>query len=376
MEKVVLFIIVALSVREDITAAVIISVAVLISLASRFILNFFKVRLASRTKTDFDDMIVAALTLPLMLGIIMAGTYIALNQLTALDNHRDLIRTDFVVGYIVIGTMAVGRVINVVLTWYGQEIATKTKTELDEKLIPVLRRIVTVVVYLVGLVIILDRFGVEISPIIAGLGIGGLAVALAIQPSLNNFLAGTYVMSDGLIKKGDYIEMDNGTSGFVEEIGWRTTKLRHWQGNMIIMPNSRLSEAIVTDYEKPDTSLILVIACGVSYSSDLKKVEEITLDVASKIINDCPCASKDFAPVVRYNEFADSNINFAVVMKAVDRGSQFLLKHEFIKALHERFNREGIEIQYPVRKLYFADGQSLALNKADLAEITKNGNPS
>ncbi|MDP2952190.1 MAG: mechanosensitive ion channel [Chloroflexota bacterium] len=101
--------------------------------------------------------------------------------------------------------MAAGRTVTVVLTWFGSEIATRTDSDLDDKLIPVIRRVVTIVVYAVGLVIILDRFHVNSSPLIAGLGISGLAVALALQPTLSNFLAGTYVMGDGVIRKGHYI---------------------------------------------------------------------------------------------------------------------------------------------------------------------------
>ncbi|MDP3062903.1 MAG: mechanosensitive ion channel family protein, partial [Chloroflexota bacterium] len=352
-------------------AAVIFVAAVLISLTSRFVLKRVKTTLASRTSTKLDDLVVDALALPVAVVVVLAGAYIALNQVSVLDPHRSLIRTFFVVAYILIGTMAVGRAINVVLNWYGAEVATRTQTDLDEKLVPVLRRVVTIVVYSVGLIIILGRLGVEISPLIAGLGIGGLAVALAVHPTLTNFLAGTYVMSDGVIGKGDYVDLDSGQSGFVEEIGWRITKLRHWQGNLIVLPNSKLSEAIITNYEKPEPSMLFLVECGVSYSSDLQRVEEVTLDVARQIIRDCPDAPKDFVPALRFREFGDSNIGFIVVMKSVTRVGQFMVKHEFIKALHVRFNQEGIEIQYPARKLYFADGHTGRLTQAELMTMTQ-----
>jgi small-conductance mechanosensitive channel len=217
-----------------------------------------------------------------------------------------------------------------------------------------------------GLIIILDRFQVNISPLIAGLGISGLAVALALQPTLSNFLAGTYVMGDGVIRKGHYIAMEGGPEGFVEEIGWRTTKLRHWQGNLVILPNSKLADSIVTDFDVPDPPIVFVVECGVGYESDLKKVEQVTLEVARNILQSYPEGDKTFEPVVRFKEFGDSNINFAIVLKSVHRPGQFLLKHEFVKALHERFNQEGIEIAYPTRKLYMADGAA-KLTQAELA---------
>ena len=128
---------------------------------------------------------------------------------------------------------------------------------------------------------------------------------------------------------------------------------------MIILPNSKLAEAIVTDYEKPFKAMLFKVDCGVSYDSDLEAVEQVALLVAMEVMQKFPEGAKDFQPVVRFKHFGDSNIDFAVVLKSVDRPGQFLIKHEFIKALHKRFGEEGIEIQYPARKLYFADGQNM-----------------
>ncbi len=198
------------------------------------------------------------------------------------------------------------------------------KTDIDNRLLPLLRRVSTVVIYAIGLLIILDQLHVNISPILAGLGIGGLAVALALQPTLSNFLAGTYVMSDAVIHVGDYIMLENGPEGMVEDIEWRSTKLRHWQGNLLILPNSKLAEAIVTDYEKPEQSMLFTVDCGVSYDSDLQRVERVTIEVAETVLGRLSEGDKCFKPLVRFKEFGDSNINFAVVLKAVDRAGHFV----------------------------------------------------
>ncbi len=351
--------------RDVIMALVVFCAAVFLSFFSRIILRLVGSRIAAKTKTTLDDLIIEALTLPLAMVIILAGVAIALQQIELLQSHGGAIARAIRIGYIVIGTVTLARAINVVLDWYSGEIAVKTKSEVDDKLIPVLKRVVYVVVYSLGAIIILDQLGVQISPLIAGLGIGGLAVALALQPTLTNYLAGTYVIGDGVIKKGHYIMMDNGTEGFVEEIGWRTTKLRHWQGNLIVLPNSKLAEAIVRDYEVPSPPMVFTVSCGVSYASDLKRVEAVTIEVARRVLEDCPEGAKDFTPVVRFKEFGDSNINFAIVMKGTTRTAQFILKHELIKALNERFNQEGIEIQYPARKLYFADGHAAPKSKEE-----------
>lgn len=316
--------------------------------------------LAHRTKTRLDDMIIRALTTPVFVALVIGGLWLALARLPELSSQLDIIRKIAVVLFIGVASVALVRVGNAFLAWYSAEIAPRTKTKIDDKLIPLVRRVGTAVVYVLALLIILDQLGVNISPLLAGLGIGGLAVALALQPTLSNFLAGTYVMSDAVVHVGDYVTLDSGQEGWVEDIGWRSTKLRHWQGNLIVLPNSKLAEAIVTDYEQPDKSLTFRVECGVSYDSDLDKVEQVTMAVAKEILQRCPEGAKDFEPVVRFKEFGDSNINFAVVLKSVDRMGHFIIKHEFIKALHKRFNEEGIEIQYPARKLYFADSRTVA----------------
>ena len=331
---------------------------IVLAFVSKLVMSLILRLLAHRTKTTLDDMIIKALTVPLFATLIVAGLWVALARLPELSNHVDTIQEIAVILFIAIAAMALVRVMNAFLAWYIVDIAPRTETSIDDRLIPLLRRVGTIIIYIITLLIIFDQLGLNISPLIAGLGIGGIAVAMALQPTLSNFLAGTYVMSDAVIHIGDYIALDSGQEGHVEEIGWRSTKLRHWQGNLIILPNSKLAEAIVTDYEKPDKSLLFTVDCGVSYDSDLEKVERVTLEVAEEILQKYPEGDKNFEPIVRFKEFGDSNINFAVVFKCIDRVGQFVIKNQFIKALHQRFNQEGIDIQYPVRKLYFADNHS------------------
>jgi small-conductance mechanosensitive channel len=328
-------------------------VLVFIALAflSRFLMEILLKLVAHRTKTNLDDMIIQALKGPIFVALIVGGLWVGLHNNPQLVEQSELIQKIAVALFIIIAAVAVVRLLNAFLTWYAHDIAPRTKTNLDDKLLPLVRRVGQVIIYAVALLILLDQLGINISPLLAGLGIGGLAVALALQPTLSNFLAGTYVVSDAVIHIGDYVKLDNGPEGFVEDIGWRVTKIRHWQGNLIVIPNSKVSDAIVTDFEQPDKSVVFALDCGVSYESDLEKVEKVVLEVANDLIKKLPEGHKDFTPAMRFNQFGDSNINFTISMRANDRAGQFLVRHELIKALHTRFNREGIEIQYPVRKV-------------------------
>ena len=323
---------------------------------SRFILKGIMFLFARKTKTTLDDKLIAALTPMIFIILVVGGLWIALARLTELTPHVDIVHKIFIILYIGIGAVTAVRVAHAILAWYGEEIATKTESDIDDKLIPIFRRVIDVIIYGIALMILFNRLNIPISPILGALGIGGVAVALALQPTISNFLSGTYVVTDAVIRKGHYIQLDNGFEGFVEDIGWRTTKIRSWQGNLIIVPNGKMADSVITDFDKPDISVAFAVDCGVSYESDLQKVEQVTIEVAKKVLSEFPEGDSSFEPVLRFKKFDDSNIAFSIVLKSKDRPGQFVLKHEFIKALQSRYRQEGIDIQYPVRKLIFGNG--------------------
>jgi len=210
------------------------------------------------------------------------------------------------------------------------------------------QNIAKVVILVIGILVILNYLGISIAPIIATLGIGGLAVALALQDTLANMFAGFYIVLARQIKIGDYVKLDSGNEGYVSDITWRTTKIKMLSNNEILIPNSKLGQAIIINYHLPDKELAVLVDVGVHYDSDLKKVESVTLDVARQVLKTVNGAVSNFEPVIRYNKFADFSINFVVVLRAREFVDQYLIKHEFIKALHARYQQEKIVFPYPV----------------------------
>lgn len=200
--------------------------------------------------------------------------------------------------------------------------------------------------------IIADKLNIEISPLVATMGIGGIAVALAFQESLTNFFAGFYLAMDKPIRVGDFVRLETGDEGFIEEIGWRSSRVRVLANNLTIVPNSRLAQSVVTNYYLPSTDMGLVIPVGVSYDSDLEKVEKVTIEVAKEVLAKTPGGVKNFEPFIRYNEFGDSNIKFSAILRVETFVDRYLVTHEFIKALKKRYDEEGIEISYPATKVY------------------------
>jgi len=217
-----------------------------------------------------------------------------------------------------------------------------------------LKKIILGFVYVIaGIYVINVIFGVEITPLVAGLGIAGLAVALALQDPLSNFFSGIFIIADGRIKIGDYIELNDKKEGYVEDIGWRSICIRTLGNNRIIIPNSKLSQSIITNYYNIEEQMNVLVSCGVSYNSDLKKVEGITVAVAKEVQQNVPGAVKNFEPFIRYKVFGESNINFDVYLRVEKFVDQYLVVHEFIKKLKERYDKEGVEISFPVRNIYY-----------------------
>jgi small-conductance mechanosensitive channel len=219
----------------------------------------------------------------------------------------------------------------------------------------ILKAIVAILFYILGGLIILDYLGISITPVITALGVGGLAVALALQDTLANLFAGIHILMTKKVRPGDYIQLESGQEGYVLDITWRNTTVKALANNLIIIPNSRLSASILTNFHLPDKETAVLFQVGVSYNSDLPKVEETTVAVAREIMAEIPGGVQQFAPVIRFHTFGDSGIQFTVVLRAHEFVNQYLLKHEFVKRLLERYRKEGIEIPYPVRTVYLAE---------------------
>lgn len=298
---------------------------------------------------------------PIVLFFALAGLFIGLLILTNLtveryafiDSWSEWISKIWFVVIIAEAAYLIYRMADEILTWYISDVASLTETELDDRLLPPLRRVLPLVVYSIGLLMAMSVLDIPISPILAGLGVGGLAVALAVQPTLANFFAGTYVVTEGELNIGDYIELQNGPAGYVVEVGWRSTKIRTMFNNLVIIPNSRMADSIVTNYYSPTPAMNVLVYCGVSYDSDLNRVESVVRDAAQTLVDNSEHAVKGDAPWFGFEEFGDSNITFWVFVQATDRLGSFFLTSDLVKTVHSRLTEEGIEINYPVRKLVY-----------------------
>ncbi|MBX9257248.1 mechanosensitive ion channel family protein [Desmonostoc muscorum CCALA 125] len=207
-------------------------------------------------------------------------------------------------------------------------------------------------VLLLGTLILLQTVGVEITPIVTTLGIGGLAVGLALQDTLANLFSGFYLIISKQVRTGDYVKLDAGQEGYVTDITWRNTTIKEVSNNVVIVPNSKLASAIFTNYHLPAKEITLTMNVGVSYDSDLEQVEKVTVEVAKEVMQEIAPKLIANEPYIRFHTFGDFSIDFTLYMRVSEFFDQRIGKHIFIKKLHKRYQEAGISIPFPIREVY------------------------
>ena len=231
-----------------------------------------------------------------------------------------------------------------------------------------------VAIYASGALIILDYFNISIAPIMAAMGVGGMAVAFGVRETLENIFSGLQIILSKQLRVNDYIKLSTGDEGRVIDINWRyITVMPLTYNNVIVIPNKVIAGAVTTNFSQPKDNIMIVVPIGVDYSSDLEKVERITVEVARDLVIKIDGYEPKFdkngvdknpiAPVVRYQRFNDSSIDFNAVMYIQNFDNQYILKHQFIKAIKKRFDEEGINIPFPIRTLDLPDNTKIELRK-------------
>lgn len=304
-------------------------------------------RWAGKTKTDIDDIIIASTRGPFLIWCLMLGIYLGL-EFSQLPQDWVHIAGKIL---LVLGLISLTLVLANISTR-----AIKSYSTVIESTLPVTsltQNISRIIIFGIGILIILNTVGISITPILATLGVGGLAVALALQDTLSNLFAGFHIIVARQVKIGDYIKLESGEEGYVTDINWRTTRIKMLPNNVVLVPNAKLTQAIITNYYLPDKEMAVLINVGVHYDSDLKKVEKVTCEVAKEVMREVTGGVSGFDPFIRYHTFGDFSIDFTVILRAKEFVDQYLIKHEFVKRLHERYAKEGIIIPYPIRAINY-----------------------
>jgi len=307
---------------------------------------------AEKTDTRVDDIIILVIKTPSIYWCIAIGLYIGLAVSEVPDRYILYINKTIYIIIILSITFATAKLSGDIFAYFIK------KADLPIPTTGLANGIVKGMIVIVGILIILNLLGISIAPLITALGIGGLAVALALQDTLSNLFAGIHILIERSLRVGDFIRLENGQEGYIEDITWRTTRIRMLPNNIVVIPNNKLAQSIVTNYYLPDKSMSILIPISVSYSSDPERVEQILLDEAKKAVKDVPGLLAEPGPLVRLIPgFEESSISFTLICCVREFGDQFLVQHELRKRIFKRFHQEGIDIPFPQMTVHIEENK-------------------
>jgi small-conductance mechanosensitive channel len=306
----------------------------------RYVL-FRLVKFSRKSGLKWDDILIGSLKGVIVIWSTLIGAIIALKISSISVEMRALLLKSIVLVAIFSGILFAVRFARRMIDSHAEKMTGVPTT--------ILKNILVVILYITGFMIMLDYLGISITPILTALGVGGLAVALALQDTLSNMFSGVHILITKKIRPGDYVQTDSGFEGHVMDISWRNTTIRSPANNLIIIPNSKLAASIVTNLYLPEKETTVTVLVWVPYETDLSKVEALTRLVGKQIMLTVAGGVPEFDPFIRFHTFGDNGIGFTVILRVREFTDQYLIKHEFVKKLHETFKQEKIEIPFPVR---------------------------
>jgi len=333
--------------------AIVFGVVLLAGWFARSILFNTLERWTARSAAKVDDLMVSALRGPSLLWILMLALHIAMQSSELPVRITSLVSKTLLILWIISLTVVAARLAGSLVKLYGGGNGLSGGASPILPVTTLTQSIASLVVGIIGILILLNTLGISVTPILTALGVGGLAVALALQDTLSNLFAGFYISIAGQIRIGDYIKLDTNEEGYVTDISWRSTAIRALANNLIVVPNSKIAQAIVTNYHLPEKRMSLLIPIGVSYESDPDLVERILIEEAKEGAKVIPGLLAEPPPFVRFIPgFGDSSINFTLICQVAEFTDQYLSQHELRKRIFKRFRQEGIEIPFPIRTVY------------------------
>ncbi|MGW2935256.1 mechanosensitive ion channel family protein [Streptomyces sp. NPDC055722] len=324
---------------------------------------------ASRTKWSGDDVIVDALRTLVPWAAIAAGAAAAAAVLPLTRTVQHHVNQTLSVLLIFVATVTAARVIAGLVRTVTQSRSGVAGSA------SIFVNITRVVVLAMGFLVMLQTLGISIAPLLTALGVGGLAVALALQDTLANLFAGIHILASKTVQPGDYIRLSSGEEGYVVDINWRQTTVRQLSNNLVVIPNGELAKTNMINYTRPEQQLTVLVQVGVGYDSDLEHVEKVTTEVVAEVMTEITGAVPDHEPAIRFHTFGDSRIGFTVILGVGEFSDQYRIKHEFIKRLHKRYRAEGIRIPAPARTVALQQGSAVIPHQrgADDAAVEHGG---
>ncbi len=344
---------------QYIVFAVTVAVSIGVGLVIRFVITKY---IARWMQIEIGRIVINSIRTPLVIWATLFGISVAVDAVTLPDITLGYIRQGIFIVAVLSVALVIANIFAGSVKLWGQKIGKPAAP-----ITGIGQFVIRLAVLAIGIMIIMDSLEVSITPLIASLGIGALAIALALQPTLANLFAGIYIMADKPIRVGDFIKLESGEEGYVEDIGWRCVKVRMLPNNTVMIPNQRLADSLVLNYYYPEQKCSLLIEVGVSYEDDPIKVEEILVEemVKASYEVDGMVTAYEVRPFVRFMPgYMESSLNFTCICKVREYVDRYYVQHELRNRIWKRFEKEGITIPFPIRTLhlpgkYIKDAEAL-----------------
>jgi small-conductance mechanosensitive channel len=292
---------------------------------------------------DEDRLVVRAIRVPSIFWCVVLGLFVALQMVELQPRLAGQIQTVFESAIILSVTITVASVLGSLVA------AASERHALAVGVTGIFRTSVQLVVLIVGGLVILGSLGIAITPILTALGVGGVAVALALQDTLSNLFAGIHLLADRPIRVGDYVRLSaDDVEGRVLDVGWRSTRIRMPQNSVAIVPNTHVAESVITNFDLDSTRIGVTIRVGVSYDADPDHVERVLVEEATAAVGQVPRLLGDPPPAARLIPgFGDYSLDFTLACQAHSFVDQFTIQHELRKRILKRLRAEGIAMPSP-----------------------------
>lgn len=315
-------------------------------------------RWAASTETMLDDLIIVSIKTPSLFWCIAVGMAVSVGVSDMQQKYAQSVSTAINVLIVFSITIAAANLSGELFTHYIK------LTDLPFKTTGLAYGLMKGMVYLIGILVILTVLGISIAPLITALGVGGLAVALALQDTLANLFAGIHILVEKSIKVGDFVRLENGQEGAILDITWRTTRIRLQPNIVVVIPNSKIAQSVVTNYSLPEERTAITIQVGVDYESDVDRVEQIMLEEAKLAVSEVPGLTDEPGPIVRLDPgFGESSLDFTLTCTVLNYAERPQMQHELRKRMVKRLKREGIIMPYPHRTIILRNGDGIRTSR-------------
>ncbi len=316
-----------------------------------FVAEKYILKITAKTKTDVDDLLVRKIHKPISLLLFILGVKLAIIPLSLEEGINDILQHSIsTLSFLILIYILISVVDIIIKAWVNRR-AKKRETEIDENLIKVSSKTSRVLFFILCLLFILKTWNIQVGPLLASLGIVGIAVAFGLQNALGNVFGGISLLLDRSIKVGDIVKIDQDTSGTVMDVGLRATKVKTWDNELIIIPNGKLAGVNIKNYVLPTPTARIVVPFSVAYGSNVDKVKKIVTREIKKLDN----LDKNHEPMVMFLEMGESSLNFKAFVWLRSYRERFATKEKLNCMIYNVLNKNKVSIPFPQMDVYIKE---------------------